>query len=170
MKRVRQSEAARRLGVNRSTVSRWVKRNPDLEDQDGFVSIEELSEFRNSIVNPIMRSDPLASSTPTKSVTSLNDHRARREEARAELEELQLAEKRSLILRRSDVEAKLAAAGTFLRQHASHLARDHSERLALISDVREMERALDGMMRDFLAAAARALDEAAAGTVEKDAI
>lgn len=161
MQRVRQSEAARQLGVNRSTVSRWIKRTPSLEDEHGLVSIEELEEHRKGVLNPAMQTKATPATKRQHAGPSLNDHRARREEARAEREEIELAEKRQLTLLRADVEAKLAVAGGLLRQGAAQLARDKAEELARIDDVREMEQAIDAMMRGFLDGASKALAEAA---------
>ena len=56
----------------------------------------------------------------------------------------------------------MAAAGNLLWQTAFAVARDRAELLARIEDVREMERALEDMMREVLDKGVQALSLAAA--------
>jgi hypothetical protein len=58
--------------------------------------------------------------------------------------------------------AAVSAAGDVMRQAAGQLARDRAEALTRIIDVREMERALDDLMREVLTRGAQALTLAAA--------
>lgn len=172
MTRVTQAEAARQLDVNRSTVSRWVKRNPALADEAGSVLVDELRQFSLSVLNPGNQTRGAADVTatpasmdraPVSSEPNLNDHRTRREAATAMEAELDLAERLTMTLRRDEVEAAAADAGEVMRQVAGQIVRESAERMARIDDVREMERALDAMMREVLSKGAAALRKMAAG-------
>lgn len=193
MGRIKQAEAARRLGVNRSTVSRWVKESPALADADGLVDVAELEAYCQTVKHPGNRTKVAAAASALRieadrddaapeprpdlqpaprgadGATALNTHRARTEEAKAVGAELDLAERLQQTLRRSDVERALADAANAIRQRAAQLARDRAERLALIDDVRAMESALDDMMRDLLNGTADALAKAAQGETTADA-
>lgn len=158
MDRVTRAEAARELSLNRATITRLVQRNPALLDDEGKVSIQELLELRDATVNPKLQ-------TRTRDAApagSLNDTRARTENAKAETAELDLAERLGLTLRRDDVEAAVAAAGAELRQLAFQMVRDRAELFATVRDVREAEALLDQFVRDLLEKAANALTLAAA--------
>ena len=52
MERVTQAEAARTLGMHKSTVTRWVQKHPALLDDAGLVSIDDLRRHRDETVNP----------------------------------------------------------------------------------------------------------------------
>ena len=169
--RVTMAEAARQLGQHRSTVTRWCKAHPALLDEDGRVSVEELREHRDTVVNPALQTK--ASRTSQRSdgaaaVSGMNADRGRRERANADMAELDLAERLGQTLRRDDVEMELAAAAETLRSVAGQIVKDRAERLALLSDVRAVEVELEQIMRDLMDKAASAL-EAAAGESRQDA-
>lgn len=172
MQRVTRAEAARELELDRATVTRWVQKNPALIDGNGLVSVDELRQHRDQIVNPKLQTrigSQGAAAAPGPDRHSLNDSRNRTETVKAHLAELELAEKLGLTLRRDDVEAAVAAASEVMKQTAMSLARDRAEQLARIGDVREMERALEQMMRDLLAKGAQALTLASAGSDQVNA-
>lgn len=166
MQRVSQAEAARRLDVNRSTISRWVKNHPALADEAGRVDLEELRRHRETQIHPGNQTKTRAKkSTPAdasgksagRAPEALNDHRARRENANAANAELDLADRLKLTVRREDVEAAAADAGEAIKQRAFQIVRDKAEALARIDDVRGMEKALEDIMHDLLSTGARAL-------------
>lgn len=155
--RVSQAEAARVLGVNRSTVSRWCKAHPALVDADRLVSISELEDHRAALINPKLQTRgaaassepkpaPAAAAAPVQGM-SLNQDRARVEAVKADSAELDLAERLRQTLRRDEVEAAIADTGEKMKQAAAQLARDRAEALTRIEDVREMEIALQEMTR-----------------------
>lgn len=170
MERVTQAEAARQLDVNRSTISRWVKQHPALADESGQVDLDQLRRHRETQIHPGNQTKAKASASGAAKPragraavrpAALNDHRARREEANATAAELDLADRLKLTLRREDVESAAADAGEAIKQRAFQLVRDKAEALSRIEDVREMEKALEEMMRDLLSTGARALREMA---------
>ncbi len=172
MERVTRAEAARVLDLDRATVTRWVQKNPALIDEAGLVSVDELRQHRDQVVNPKLQTRQGfqgESPSPRPDRGSLNDSRNRTETVKASLAELELAEKLGLTLRREDVEAAVAQASETLKQTAMALARDRAETMARIVDVREMERALEQMMRDLLAKGAQALTLASAGSDQVNA-
>jgi hypothetical protein len=175
MERVTRAEAARVLDLDRATVTRWVQKNPALIDEAGLVSVDELRQHRDQVVNPKLQTrigegGASGRSTSTRPEQgSLNDQRHRTESVKASLAELELAEKLGLTLRREDVEVAVGAAAEVMKQTAMALARDRAEQLARIGDVREMERALEQMMRDLLAKGAQALTLASAGSDQVNA-
>lgn len=141
--RVSRAQAARQVGISPATITRLVQSNPELLDDDGRVSVDEIHQVRKigrlAVERPRFRSD----------------------RAKAEMAEMDLAERQAKTLRRSDVEAALAKAKDILRIAAFSLARDRAEGLTRISDPREMERALEDLMRDLLQHGVNALSEAA---------
>lgn len=175
MERVTRAEAARTLGLNKSTVTRWVKEHPALLDDSERVSIDELRVHRDLTVNPKLQTrmsatDGAASQAKGRSgLPGLNDVRSRTESAKAESAELDLAERLNLTLRREDVEDAVAAAGQLMKQIAQRMARERAEALARIVDVRQMERALEDLMRDVLATGAQSLTLATLSTREDSA-
>lgn len=159
MQRVKAIDAARELGVNKSTVSRWLKANPALLDHDGLVSVEEIRAHRSATIDPRLQTrgpqsdgnvERIAAKSPD--VPTINDHKSRYERARADDAELDLAERLELTLRRRDVEAAVADASETLKQAAAQICRDEAERMVRIEDPREMERALDDLVRRVMAA------------------
>ncbi len=144
--RVSRAEAARQVGVSPATITRLVQSHPELLDDEGRVSIAEVNEVRKvgrlAVERPRVRSD----------------------NAKAEMAEMDLAKRQAKTLRRADVEAALAMSGDILRKTAFALTRDRVEALTRISDPREMERALEDLMRDFLQQGVQALTQAADGT------
>jgi plasmid maintenance system antidote protein VapI len=164
MDRVRRAEAALALGVHKSTVTRLCKENPSLVDDAGLVNVDELRRHRDATLNPALqtRGSAAAPERQPSAQGNLNETRSRTEAAKAETAELDLAERLGLTLRRDEVVAAVSAAGDVMRQAAGQLARDRAEALTRIIDVREMERALDDLMREVLTRGAQALTLAAA--------
>ena len=174
MGRTSRAQAARELGLDKATITRWCQKHPALLDENGLVSVEELREHRLTVVNPKLQTRVSSQAapavetaaipaTPDQAGPSLNDHRTRKERAQADDAELDLAERLGLTLRREDVERAIAEAGDVMRKTAAQMVRDRAERLSVIDDARAMERALEDMMRDLLAATSAALSEACSG-------
>jgi hypothetical protein len=172
--RVTRAEAARVLGLDKSTITRWVQSHPALLDDAGRVSVDEMRRHRDTVINVKLQTrgaGDQASLVPSgrpaprapAAAPSINDHRSRTEAARAETAELDLAERLGRTLWREDVEKAVIDAAEVLQKLAGQLARDQAERLARIDDVRAMERALEDLMRALLTEGARALTEAADG-------
>lgn len=161
--RVTRAEAARQLGIDRATVTRMVQANPALLDDAGRVSVVEIAALRQSVVNPKLQTRGIAApmSAAPGGGSGLNEARERSETVKAELAELDLAERLGLTLRRDDVEAAVAQAAEVIKQTSFTLARDRAEVLARISDPRQMEQALEGLMREVLTKASQALSLAA---------
>ncbi len=178
MERVSRAEAARKLGLNKSTVTRWVQEHPALLNDDGTVSLDQLRAHRDLTVNPklVTRGPQIGPSEGAAPVPAgragangLNDVRSRTESAKAESAELDLAERLNLTLRRDEVEEAVAAAGQMMKQIAQRLVRERAEAMARIHDDRQMERALDEFVREILAAGAQSLMLATLSTQEDSA-
>lgn len=169
MDRVTRAEAAHRLGLNKSTVTRWVQSHPALLDASGLVDLDDLRAHRDTVINPKLQTrtsetverqdhgERPARHNRANPRSVLNTTRERTESAKAESAELDLAERLNLTLRRDEVEDAVAAAGEVLKQAGQQLARDKAEALARISDPRHMERALEDLMRELLTKGAQAL-------------
>lgn len=183
MERMTRAEAARALGVDKSTMTRWVQNHPALLGEDGLVDLAQMRQHRDAVINPKLQTRGInagggasaqtaaapAVVTAPAALPNLNLHRERSEYAKAVGQELDLAERLRLTLVRSDVEAQVAAAGELLRRTASGLAKDKAEQLARIEDPRQMERALDDMMRALLEQGANALIAALAASAAANA-
>lgn len=177
MERVTRAEAARRLNINRSTLTRWIDKHPALLDNDGLVDPVELQKHRDAVANPKLqtRGNPArldsgaetgteaggeaAPRTPAtaRGSSSLNDHRARGEAAKAITAELDLADRLKLTLVRADVEAQIASAGELIKRKADEMAKDLAEKLARIDDPRAVEQMLRTGLRRMLDQASGAL-------------
>lgn len=164
------------MGVNRSTISRWLQKYPQLIDADGLVDVDELQEHRRDVINPANQTkmNPLIddSAPPPRAATiepkverenrrskttSLNDHRAQHEQTKAALAALDLAERLGETLSKSQVESAAAEAGQAIKAAAAEAVKSNAEKLATIDDVKEMELALQYMFDAMLKRAARAL-------------
>lgn len=163
MERMTRAAAARELGIDKSTLTRWVQKHPALVGDDGLVDLAELREHRDAVANPKLQTRGGGASAQTGQIKSgggaaaVNDHRARGEAAKAISAELDLADRLKLTLVRADVESQIAQAGEVLRRKAAEIAKERAEALARIEDPRAMERALDEMMRRLLEQGASAL-------------
>lgn len=168
MERMTRAAAARELGLDKSTLTRWVQKHPALVDDDGLVDITELRAHRDAVVNPKLQTrgkaaaaqstaKPTAKGPETGIASTMNDHRARGEHAKAITAELDLADRLKMTLVRQDVEAQIATAGEVLKRKAAEIAKERAEALARIEDPRAMERELDEMMRRLLEQGATAL-------------
>jgi hypothetical protein len=161
--RVSRAEAARQIGVDKATITRLVNANPALLDEAKRVSVAEIESLRQATVNPKLQTRTGKRPEPAGEIqpSGLNQSRGRAEAVKAEMAEMDLAERLGRTLRRDDVEAAVAAAGNLLRQNAFAVARDRAELLARIDDPREMERALEDLMREVLEKGVQALSLAA---------
>lgn len=177
MERVTRAKAARLLGVDKSTMTRWVQHHPALLGDDGLVDLQQLRQHRDTVINPKLQTRKaarprpagaeeggaatgIAAAAPAPAGPNLNLHRERGEYAKAVNQELDLAERLKLTLVRAEVESAVKDAGEALRRTAATIARDEAEKLARIEDPRQMERALDDLMRKVLAAGSAALIKA----------
>lgn len=163
-------EAARELGLNPSTVSRWVRQYPELNrgtDDEIDVDIEKLREHRAQNVNAAMSGNhaglfqdenenqdasPAAGGGEDRgSVTpGLAAARTRVAEAQAHKAELDLAERLGEVVDLAGVEAAFRTAGVALRQAMESRARPLSEVLAGMTDARAIALRLDEEDRALL--------------------
>ena len=157
--RVTRAAAARALGVDRATITRICKAHPSLLDDAGRVIAAEIDQLRRATVNPA-----LATRAKDAPASTLNATRERSETAKAAVMELDLAERLGLTLQVSDVQQQVMAAGQAFNQACAHLARDRAEALALITDTREMERAIEDLLNHLRDQLAQGLTLAAAST------
>jgi len=173
MPRVTRAEIARQLNVSPSTVTQWIKRYPHLDSADKTVDVDDFMKHRRQVLQPgrsaggKKRGDAAkrakgqkVASDPPAGLDSYESREAailRRERAKADEAELDLAERLGRTIRADLAQAAVADATLKLRQELFRGARDHAEELSLISDPREMERALEAMLRDILETAADSL-------------
>lgn len=167
MFRVTRSEAARRLGLHKSTMSRLCRDNPQLLDANGLVDVNDVLTYRQATLNPKLqtrgpdagggsgrRTDP---PLHLRSVDDLNASRARAEHARASEAELKLAERLGQTLKRSEVEAAVLEVGSLMWQRSAQVAKDQAERLAGIVEARAMEMAVLSVFNELMGTIARDL-------------
>jgi len=83
---------------------------------------------------------------------SFADFRARYESARAQLAELQLAEKRGKLVSRAVVERQIAELTGGLRRRLMQIPARITPQLASVDDIRETRAILDGALREALRA------------------
>jgi len=158
MPRVSRQEAARRLSVVPGTIYYWCKKHPELIGDDGKVDLEELRAHRDAMSDKQMsRAGKSSKAKAYEGIESRSDAVLRRERAKADEAELNLAERLGKTLRREEVEAAIADAALQLKQEAFRAVKQEAEVLARIDDPREMEKALEAVVRDLLEAGANAL-------------
>ena len=171
--------AARELGLNHSTVSRYLKSHPALNRGTDSRAKIDLAEFRKhhaETTNParrgshagrlfgedggdaVVEDDPVAEANG-KAGDQLTYARAKavREGIAAQNARIDLDEKRGLLVPRDEVEAAAYEAGQALQRDLLELGAQLGERLATMGDAREIGALIDAEHRRVLAKLAAAL-------------
>lgn len=178
--------AARAVGVNPSTISRYLKDHPELNLGDGVLPKMDLAALRRhraANLNPAMRGShagrllgegeveetpaagPIeAPPAATRSGETPNYARAKamREETLAQRARVDLDEKRALLVPREEAEAAAYEIGALLQRDLLDLGAQLGERLAAMDDPREIAALMEAEYRRVLAALAASLRETAA--------
>ena len=175
--------AARALGLNASTVSRYLKDHPDLNlgsERRPMVNLEELRRHREENINAarsgshagrlLGEDNGVAGANgadaangrerPTRNqaeAPSLATARAEREAALAERARLDLDEKLAGLLVRSEVEEAFEETLQVLRRQLSDLAPRLAERLATLDTAEEAQALMETEFRGLLSKCAREL-------------
>jgi hypothetical protein len=121
--RVKCAQAARELGINRSSLKRYLDQYPELLDAERTVDLEELRRHRAD--NPrVVEAAEEAEAAESQEIRSLpsqskgtgrSDAKARLDEARAQQAELDLAIRRGELVDPGDMLDAISEAGNFLR-------------------------------------------------------
>jgi hypothetical protein len=175
MDAVNLTEAAKAIGVNKSTLSRQLARglfrNLGSEDRP-LVSIAEVRARRDSSVDSSKSATenfglrapqapqvfaPEPTQAPQGRASTFNDARAQSEQTRATLLELQLAEKTGEVVARAQVEAKAFETARRLRDHLYRIPSHLADKLSTMSDPREIrvllkaefDKALTSLVQDL---------------------
>ena len=164
--------AARELGCNHSTVSRYVKSNPELNhgsDKRPKVNLAELREHREETVNVAKsgshagrllgeESDQSDSdSGPGERKLTYSHAKATREAIGAQNARIDLDEKLGRLVPRAEVEAIAYDAGQMLQGDLLELGQQLAERLVAMNDAREIAALIESEHRRVLAKLASAL-------------
>ena len=164
-------EAAERLSLSHSTVSRYVKRYPHLKrggsDARPLVDLVEFKQHRGENINVevVASTDPelpVAGDNSPPAQTSpqgpnYNVEKARREAANATKAELELADRLNQVVPRDEVESGGFEVGHALREALERRNQDLAERLALMDDPAEIVTLLEQDDRRLLLAFAEHL-------------
>jgi hypothetical protein len=185
-------EAAKGLGINASTVSRYLARHPELNrsgDGPPRVLLSELRLHRSDNVNEVMSgnhagrlfgeaeadADPVAitsarerhlQSAPSSGVPGYAHAKTARETIQARRSLLALETDLKLVVSRRLVEDAAAEAGMALREGMAARNRDLSNRIATMADPHEIKAVLDEADTALLARIADALDRRIRGAEE----
>lgn len=170
--------AAKATGLSASTISRYLRRYPELNRGAGKrprVSVAELNAHRARFVNAArsnshaggLMDDPPAAAAENEPGERRSPDRPTyaaaktlREAAQAQTAQLDLAERLGQLLARADVEAALTEAGATLQQKQQQRRRALAEILAAAGgDVRAIAAALEDDDRALLNATADVLEE-----------
>ncbi len=167
------NDAARALELSHSTVSRYVKRYPELDHGNGgrpLVDVAELRQHRIDNLNvgqveeavrpaaPALRQTVAGTPAPAEPNGSgpaaiYNSERARREAANATKAELELAEKLGQVTSIQEVETAVFEAGQLLRDSLETRNMQLAERLARMDDPLAIQALLDEqdltLLKDF---------------------
>ncbi|MCH9000923.1 MAG: hypothetical protein IID48_22065 [Proteobacteria bacterium] len=180
--------AARALKINPSTLSRYLKSHPGLDRGtvgQPMVGLEELRRHRAENVNPAVRgrkarkvlaeggAPPVAAAEAPPAATKAPDGpnyamaKAVRETVLAQRARVDLDEKRGLLVPRREIEDAVFEAGLLLQRNLLHLCSQVAERLASMSDARQITELLEAEHRKVLAQVAAAL-RAKAGSLQAE--
>ena len=179
--------AARALKINPSTLSRYLKSHPGLDRGtvgQPMVDIEELRRHRAENVNPAVRgrkarkvlaegAPPVAAAEAPPAATKAPDGpnyavaKAVRETVLAQRARVDLDEKRGLLVPRAEIEDAVFEAGLLLQRNLLHLCSQVAERVASMSDARQITELLEAEHRKVLAQVAAAL-RAKAGSLQAE--
>lgn len=183
-------EAARELGLNASTVSRYLARNPELNrgtDARPLVDVAELRDHRAGNVNFAMSGNHVgrllddpdddgeavapAPSGERRSPArgTYSQAKAARETIQARTAQLVLEEKLRAIVSRSAVEDAAFEAGQLLQAELAARNKVLAERLATTDDPRAIRAMLDDEDRKLLDRLANALERSLGNGTEEDA-
>jgi len=144
--------AARALDLNPSTVSRYLRDNQELNLGDGMhpkIDVAALRRHRADNTNPGRRG--------SHAVRPYSASRARRESILADRARVDLDEKRGLLVSRREIQDAIYDAGTILLRDLLDLGAQLAERLAAMSEPREISALLETEHRRVLAALASSL-------------
>lgn len=144
--RVKCAQAARELGINRSSLKRYLDQYSELLDADHTVDLEELRRHRDD--NPrvveaaeaieaeaVRESRPVSpKSARSEGKTGRSDAKARLDEARAQQAELDLAIRRGELVDPGEMLDAISEAGNFLRDKFTSVDFVLCEKLASETD------------------------------------
>ncbi len=153
--------AARAVGLNPSTVSRYLRDNPELNLGDEMhprIDVAALRRHRADNTNPARRGSNAAS--------AYSASRAKREAVLADRAQIDLDEKRGLLVPRVEIDAAIFEAGQVLQRDLLELGAQLSERLATMDQPREIAALLETELRRVLATLAASLRADAAAEEE----
>lgn len=164
--------AAAALGCHASTISRYLKDFPDLNQGSKGrpkIDVDALRRHRQATTNPSQQRGrhaavnalpPVAAPATAKKPDASPNYamaKAVRETVLAQRARVDLDEKRGLLVSRQEVEDAVYDAGALLQRDLLNLASQVSERLAAMTDKREIEALLETELRAVLAAMASSL-------------
>ena len=180
--------AARAVSLNPSTVSRYLKDHPELNLGDEMhpkIDVAALRRHRLENTNPARRGSwagrllgegrgdgPASAAEPPPAATAPANQpnyamaKAVHETVRAQRARVDLDEKRALLVPRAEVEDAVFEAGLLLQRNLLHLCSQVAERLASMSDARQITELLEAEHRKVLAALASSLRVDAAAEEE----
>ncbi len=183
-------EAARELGLAHTTVGRYIRAYPELNrgtEGRPRVDLGELRRHRAANLNPAPRGRQaaklLAAGEPAPAVVAEGETpppaatrsdappnyahaKAVRETVLAQRARVDLDEKRGLLVPRAEVEDAVYDAGLLLQRNLLHLCSQVAERVASMSDARQITELLEAEHRKVLAQLAAALRAKAAAEEE----
>ncbi len=183
-------EAARRLGLAHTTVGRYVRSHPELNHGSQVrprVDLDELRRHRAANLNPaprgrkaaklIAEGDPdsvvlVDGETPPPAAIrsaappNYSVSKAAREAVLADRAQIDLDEKRGLLVPISEIQDAVFEAGRTLQRDLLELAGQLAERIAAMDDSREIAALLESELRRVLATMAASLRAKAAAEEE----
>ncbi len=161
-------EAARQLGLAHTTISRYIAANPVLNHGTAGrpkVDLNELRRHRAANLNPaprgrlaakLLAEAPAAATGPANTPNYANS-KAKREAVLADRAQVDLDEKRGLLVPRAEIEDAVFEAGAILQRDLLEIPAQLSERLGAMTDSREISALLEAALRRVLATMATAL-------------
>jgi hypothetical protein len=131
-------EAARRTGVQASTVQRYAARYPELMAEIGGQKLLRFAAYQAHREDSLaVAASPPATKPEAPRRVAANAARGRHEEAKAQLAELELAAKRGELVARTEIESLVVEVLTQLKAEMLRADVDLAERVRVAANARE---------------------------------
>ncbi len=149
--RLKQARAAEALGINRSSLKRYLDRYPELMGEDGKVDLDRVRQHRADnpdVVDAARKVEEHKVARP-KADGRRMETKSRLDEAKAQQAELDLAERLGQVVDPGEMLDAVAEAGNFLRERLINVDFVLAERLASEIDPRQIRALLQQERRDL---------------------
>jgi len=153
--RLKPAQAAAKLGINRSSLKRYLDTYPELMPDGKTVDLEQVRKHRAdnpSVIDAVRKVEERETSKPKPAALGgRTESKSRLEDAKAISAELDLAERLGQLVDPGEMLDAVAEAANFLRENFSGVDPNLCERLASETDPRQIRVVIEAHYRKILA-------------------